>query len=181
MEEGDRKEEIGTFRALFESVKSKFDFVSEADNCLDRKAGTLMGIEFAIAVGYLSFVVSNFDKLQSCWGDFGLYFGGMLSLFGLVLLTASVFLLILVIKPKDYATISVNIFEYKEYWRKSEIDLLKQIVVDAQDAFTENNGILKKKTNLFRLATHLLIFSLFSIILSYIPYTPWVGIFCEVV
>lgn len=164
MKENNEKEDSGKFKILLESVKSKFDFVSEADNCLDKKAGVLMGIEFAIIIGYSSlFTVNNFEKLQ-------IYF----STFGLILLSISIILLIIVIKPKERATISVNIFEHKEYWEKSETDLLRQLIADAQSAFTINNKILKERARLLQHAIYLLAYSCIPIMLSLTYSTFWV-------
>ena len=58
------------------------------------------------------------------------------------------------------------VFDHKEYLEKSEKDLLLQLTSDAQNAFTENNKILKRKVKLYRFAIALLIISSFLLILS---------------
>ena len=138
-EEKNKKEDSDKFKILLESVKSKIDFASDAARSLDGKAGVLMGIESAIAIGYLSFAVSNLEKLQP-----------YLSMLGLLLLILSIFFLMLVVKSREYTTISVDVFEHKEYWEKSEADLLRQLIADTQNAFAENSKILKKKQGCLR-------------------------------
>jgi hypothetical protein len=148
-------EENSKFKILFDSIKSKFDFLSNADNSLDGKAGTLMGFEITLGIGYLSFVVGGLDGVK--------FYEGII---GLVLLGISAVLLLIVNWPKNYITISVNLFDHKEYLEKSEKDLLLQLTSDAQNAFTENNKILKTKAKLYRFAIALLFISSFLLILS---------------
>ena len=50
-------EENNKYKVLFESIKNKFDYLSNADNCLDGKTGTLMGFEITLCIGYLSFII----------------------------------------------------------------------------------------------------------------------------
>ena len=148
-------EENGKFKILFESIKSKFDFLSNADNSLDGKDGTLMGFEITLGIGYLSFVVGGLDGVK--------FYEGII---GLILLGVSAILLLIINWPKNYTTISVNLFDHKEYLEKTEKDLLLQLSSDAQNAFTENNKILKIKVKLYRFAMALLIISSFLLILS---------------
>ena len=90
-------EKNNTLHALFESVKSKFEHLSNADDRLDAKAGTLMGFEVTLIIGYLSFVINNLEGV-SLW----------LGVCGLMLLLASSILLLAVNMPKDYTSICVN-------------------------------------------------------------------------
>ena len=143
------------FKILFESIKNKFDYLSNADNCLDGKAATLMGFEIALGIGYLSFIIGGLEGIKFYEGTGGL-----------ILLVISTILLLIVNWPKNYITISVNLFEHKEYLEKPEKDLLLQLTSDAQNAFTKNNNILKTKVKLYRFAIVLLIASSFLFILS---------------
>ncbi|NQU99584.1 MAG: hypothetical protein HQ538_02500 [Parcubacteria group bacterium] len=143
------------YKILFDSIKNKFDYLSSADNCLDSKAGTLMSFAIALNIGYLSFAISGLKDIK--------FFEGVL---GLVFLGISILLLIIVIWPKDYTTIAVDINEHKEYLDKSETELLLQLISDAQYAFTKNNKILKIKIKLYRIAIILLFISSFLLILS---------------
>ena len=148
-------EENGKFKILFESIKSKFDFLSNADNTLDGKAGTLLGFEITLGIGYLSFVVGGLENIK--------FYEGVI---GLVLLSISSMLLLIINWPKSYTTISVNLVDHKEYLEKSEEDLLLQLTSDAQNAFTENNKILKAKVKLYRFAIALLLISSSLLVLS---------------
>ena len=152
-------EENNKFKILFESVKNKFDFLSNADNCLDGKAGTLMGFEITLGIGYLSLVIGALEGIK--------FYEGV---FGLVLLGISAVFLLIVNWPKNYTTISVDLScgsDFgKEYLGKSENELLLQLTSDAQNAFTRNNKILKTKVKLYRFAMVLLIISSFLLILS---------------
>lgn len=148
-------EENNKFKILFDSTKNKFDYLSNADNCLDGKAGTLMGFEITLGIGYLAFVIGGLAGIK--------FYEGVV---GLALLAISTILLLIVNWPKDYITISVNLFDHKEYLKKFEKDLLLQLISDAQNAFTKNNEILKTKVKLYRFAMVLLIISSFLLTLS---------------
>jgi len=148
-------EENNKFKILFESVKSKFDFSSNADNALDSKAGTLMAFELALGIGYLSFIIGGLEGVKFCEG-----------VAGLLLLSVSTSLLLIVNWPKDYTTISVNLLKHKEYFSMPEKDLLIQLISDAQNAFTKNNTVLKGKVRFYRIAVALLIISSLLFILS---------------
>lgn len=148
-------EENGKFKILFESIKSKFDFLSNADNSLDGKAGTLMGFEITLGIGYLSFIVGGLNGVK-------LYEG----IIGLILLGASAILLLIINRPKNYMSTSVNLLDHLEYLEKTEKDLLLQLISDIQNAFTENNKILKAKVKIYKFGMALLIISTFLLILS---------------
>jgi len=147
--------EINKLNILFESIKNKFDFLSNADNVLDNKAGILLGFEITIGIGYLSFFIADLEATK-------LYEG----IVGLILLTISAVLLLIINWPKNYTTISVNIFEHKEYLKKKENELLLQLVSDAQNAFTQNNKVVKLKAKLFKFAIILLAVSSLLLTLS---------------
>jgi len=147
--------ENAKYKILFDSLKNKFDYLSNADNCLDGKAGTLMGIEIALAIGYISFAFSGLEDIK--------FYEGVT---GLILLFLSTIFLLIVNWPKNYTTISVSIDDHRDYLDKSEKDLLLQLISDAQNAFTLNNKILKTKVKFYRIALFLLVVSSFLLILS---------------
>lgn len=139
---------------LLESIRDKFNFVTNADNTLDGKAGTLLAFEIAITLGFLSF---------------GLHGDGLIaSILGLVGMIISIVILFYVNWPKTYITPSVNIFEKKEYLTKDGDDLLLQLISDAQNAFTKNNRILERKAKSYKIAIILLLISTILLILSII-------------
>ena len=147
--------ENNSLKTLFESVQNKYDFVANADNALDSKVGTLLGFEITLGIGYLSFIIGGLDGIK--------FYEGLI---GLGLLTVSSILLLWVNFPKDYTTISVNLFEHREYLNKAEKDLLLQLISDAQSAFTTNNNILKTKAKIYKIAIILLMISSVFLALS---------------
>ncbi len=147
--------ENSKYKVLFESVKNKFDYLSNADNSLDGKTGTLMGFEITLLIGYFSFVIGGLEGIK--------FYEGVA---GLVLIGISTILPLIVNWPKNYTTISVNLTEHTVYLDKSEKELLLQLTSDAQNAFTKNNRILKRKVKLYKFAVALLIISSFFLILS---------------
>lgn len=156
------KEENNRLKILFESVKNKIDHLSSADNCLDGKAATLIGIEIALMTGYSAFIsvpiiIDNLGGKSLC-----------ASMSGLLLLIVSVIFLLIVTHPKKYPTISVNLEQYSEYLKKPEKDLLLQLISDAQHAFTNNNSILEKKVLLYRWAVYFFIAASFLLVLPFI-------------
>jgi len=147
--------DIDKYKILFESIKNKFDFLSNADNALDSKVGTLIGFEIAIGIGYLSFAFNGLTNVKY-----------IESILGMIILSISLIFLLIVNWPKDYITISVNLLEHQDYLDKPEKELLLQLISDAQEAFTINNKILKLKVKLYRLAIIFLIISVILLILS---------------
>ena len=141
-------DENDKLKVLFESIKNKSDFLLNADNCLDQKSATLMGINVAIIIGYVSLAIKNLDGLFLC-----------LNVLVLLLLVTSACLLLKVGIPREYTTISIDIERYPEYLGKSERDLILQLISDAQNAFKNNKHILKEKTLLYKQGVFLLLFS----------------------
>lgn len=149
--------ERGNLIILFDTVKHKYDYVANADDCLDRKAGALMGFEITWVIGYFSFLFKN---VSEDW----MY----MSIIGLVLLGVSILCLMVINWPKDYTTISVNLLEHREYFGKNGKASILQLISDAQDAFTKNNAILRKKSKFYQWAITLLIISSFCFVLPYV-------------
>ena len=108
-------------------------------------------------IGYVSFVIGQLEGVS-------LWFGVL----GLVLLFLSSIFLLTVNMPKDYISICVNFREHKEYFEKSDSDLLLQLISDAQHAFTENSKIVRRKAARYTWAIWSLIFSLVFLIVSYV-------------
>jgi len=155
-------DENNKLRILFESITSKFDYLSNADNCIDGKAETLMGFEIALGICYLAFIIGGLEGIEFYMG-----------VVGLVSLAISIVLLLFINWPKDYTSMSVNITEHREYLDKSEKDLLLQLISDAQNAFTKNSKILKTKAKFYRFAVTFLIISSFLLMLSKVDSLPF--------
>ncbi len=150
--------EIEKLKILLSSVKDRYDFVTIADNAIEAKAGILLGFEIAIVVGFLSFVLGGLSEIK--------LFEGIV---GTVFLVASISLLLRVTWPRNYASFSVDILKHKEYFKKTEEDLLSQMISDSQDATSRNKQRSETKANLYKWSMCLLIASLLLLILSKIP------------
>ncbi len=148
---------VGNLKTILESLNKKFDYVSNADNALDGKAGTLLGFEIAILLGYLSLI---FKELEGC----NFFIGSL----GLVFLFISLVVLFYVNWPKNYITTFVNISKHKEYLIKKERELLLQLISDSQSAFQKNNNVLKVKVRSYKTAIVCLMLSSILLIISII-------------
>lgn len=140
-----------SLEVLFENVKHNYDTVADADNALDGKAGTLMGIEIAFGIAYLTLF---FDSLTCT--DF----------LGLIVMGFSTALLSIVNWPRTYLPVAVDPRRHPEYLLMAKEDLLKQSIVDAQNALDENAKKLGCKASLYQTALVLLIVSAFLLILK---------------
>ncbi len=145
-------------KILLSSIRDRYNFVIIADNALEAKAGILLGFEIAIIVGFLSFVTVSLSGVK--------LFEGII---GIVCLAISTALLLGVTWPRKYAAFSVNIFEHKDYLKKTEENLLEQMISDSQDATVRNKKISENKANLYKWSMCLLIASLLLLILSKVP------------
>jgi hypothetical protein len=145
-------------KILLSSIKDRYDFVIIADNALEYKAGILLGFEIAIIIGFLSFVMAELSGAK--------FFEGLT---GIIFLAISMALLFAITWPRKYASFSVNILEHKDYLKKTEEDLLEQMISDSQDATSRNKKISENKANLYKWSMRLLIASLFLLVLSKAP------------
>ena len=136
-------------RVFLDATKSNYDTIANADNALDGKAGTLMGIEIAFGIGYFTF----FNASLTCT-----------DILGLILLLISTLLLLIVNWPRVYLPFSVNMFEKLDYLGKTESNMLLQLISDGQNALDKNSRKLACKTSLYEAALGLLIFSSFLFI-----------------
>lgn len=150
--------ETEKLKILLSSVKDRYDFVTIADNAIEAKAGILLGFEIAIVVGFLSFVLGGLSEIK--------LFEGIV---GIVFLVASTVSLLVVTWPRNYAAFSIDILKHKEYFKKTEEDLLSQMISDSQNATNKNKQKSENKADLYKWSMRLLIVSLFLLILSKIP------------
>ncbi|HOI97829.1 MAG TPA: hypothetical protein PLA19_04995 [Candidatus Pacearchaeota archaeon] len=133
---------------LFESVKSKFDTLANADNTLDQKAGTLMGFEIALITGYLTLAFNGLQGVKLIEG-----------ISGIVILIISTILLLIIIWPRDYSSIIVDLSSNESYLSKKEQNLLLQLISDTQNACKNNKKNLDYKAKLFKISITLLLVS----------------------
>ena len=148
--------EIEKAKILLSSIKDRYDFIIIADNALEAKAGTLLGFEIAIIIGFLSLIVASLSGIK--------FFEGIIGIF---LLVISIILLFIITWPRKYASFSVNIMEgHKDYLKKTEEELLEQMISDSQNSTSINKKISERKANLYKWSMLFLIVSLLLLILS---------------
>ncbi len=148
-----------SYKYLYESIKDKFNFLSNADNAFDTKIGVLIATVIAILAIYFTNV--NFQILES-WKM-------KQAVVAIILTFASLLMLLWVQCPKKYRTLIGDEKIIGEYLNKSENDLLLQLISDAQFAFEENKKILDTKVKYYRYSLLLLIISLPLLLLSLLP------------
>jgi uncharacterized membrane protein YbaN (DUF454 family) len=142
-------------KILLDSIRDRYDFITAADNAIEAKAGILLGFEIAIIIGFSSSIVVGLNGIKLAEG-----------ILGIVLLALSIILLLVVTWPRSYNAFSANIFEHKDYFEKTEKDLLNQMISDSQGATIKNKQKSENKAKLYKWSMFLLISSIFLIILS---------------
>lgn len=143
------------YKILLEATSQRFDTLTNADNTLDQKAGTLMGFEITIVIGVLTLLVDQLGgiKLHEAYS-------------AVVFLILSILILLYISWPKKYLNASVNLKKNQDYLNAEEKPLLLQLISDKSKAIDDNSKILKRKTALFKLAIFFLMISFFLLILS---------------
>ncbi|MFZ3057658.1 MAG: hypothetical protein WA092_01285 [Minisyncoccales bacterium] len=142
-------------KILLDSIRDRYDFITTADNAIEAKAGILLGFEIAIIIGFSSSIVVGLNGIKLAEG-----------ILGIVLLALSIVLLLVVTWPRSYNAFSVNIFEHKDYFEKTEKDLLNQMISDSHGATIKNKQKLENKAKVYKWSMFLLIGSIFLITLS---------------
>ena len=137
-------------KILLDGVRQNYDAIADADNSLENKAGTLLGIEIAIGVGYLALK----NGCLTC-----------MELTGMMVMVVSIGLLIFFNWPKKYFPPSIFPAREGEYRSMTEENLLLQSLADTQLAIKENRKKLNHKARLYKAALILLILSAFLLIL----------------
>lgn len=150
---------IENLRSILDQQRNKYNFVTSADNALDGKVGVLLGFEIAIFLGYISLVLPHLHFSSLCLGASGI-----------IVLVISILLLFWANWPKNYTTIAVNPAEHTDYLKMEETELLKQLIMDTQNAYQKNNDLLKIKVILYRLSIFLLFGSVILLSLSVLIY-----------
>jgi hypothetical protein len=145
-------------KILLDSIRDRYNFITTADNAIEAKAGILLGFEIAIVIGFSSSIVAGLNEIKLAEG-----------VVGIILLIFSIALLLVVTWPRSYNAFSVNIFENKDYFKKTEEDLLNQMISDSQGSTIKNKQKSENKAKFYKWSMYLLIASLFLIVLSKLP------------
>jgi hypothetical protein len=146
------------YKILLDSVYQKFNTFISADDAIDQKAGTLMGFEITLLVGYLTLIASKLEGVKLIEG-----------IIGSVILVISTALLIIINWSKSYSAVSVKLKDHAEYYNKDEKQLLMQMIDDGEAAIEKNNIIRKAKSKKYKIAIISLVISSIILILSKFP------------
>lgn len=145
----EQEDAIKSLEILVEATRSKVDYLLNADNGLDAKAGVMIALE----VGIVTFYIQSFNHVCA------------VSLIPIVLFGLSVYFLWEVLKIKTYNTGVVDFYNNpKNYRSMKSQDLLDQLLSDYQEAYDGNlkkledkNKCYKRSLNLFLIGFILLI------------------------
>lgn len=145
-------------RIILDINLGKLNFLADADNSLDQKAGSLLGFVIALIVGYSSLILPRLEdlrKTQEGW-------------LGIASLAVSSVFLIAIVWPREYHTF-VDVLKHKEYLKKNENELLKQLISDSCKDFGTNKDKLKQKSLFYKISIILIVLASFLLFLSAIP------------
>jgi hypothetical protein len=140
-----KKEEdkIKSLEILVSATRSKVDYLLNADNALDTKAGVMVALEVTIAIFYIQ-SINNF----CCF-----------SLIPIMVFVFSIYFLWEVLIIKIYNTGVVDFYNDPKNYRLMEPkDLLEQLLSDYQDAFDKNSKHLEDKNKDYKRAVKLFLF-----------------------
>lgn len=151
---------IDNLKVALETAKEKYRTIVTTDDGIDTKAGTLLGFEIALVIGYFSLIIGTLKDLIKLIEGIG----------GLISLIASIIILIIVHWPKTYFfPVSKDFFEKKLYLQQTEQEVLEGLIADTQQAIEKNRQKPNRKVKLYRIALRLLIIASFLLILSKLP------------
>ncbi len=146
------------YRVLLDLEIQKFDTVSNADNTIDQKSGSLLGFEIAIIVFYLSIFKSNLESIKN-----------FESFIGIIILIISIIIFINITWPCIYSFASIRLKPNSEYFKKDENSLLRQLISNTQLSLQKNKKVLEIKILKYKIALILLILGALLLILSKLP------------
>jgi hypothetical protein len=136
-------------KIILDGVRQNYNTITDADNVIDGKSGTLAGIEIAFMAGYAAFLSDNLICSD---------------ILGLVIMGISTALLIFAMWPRTYLPIAVDPEEHLDYLDMPEEELLKQSISDAQYALSQKRTVAGRKASAYEAALILLLFSVFILI-----------------
>lgn len=145
----EQEDKIKSLEILVNATRSKVDYLLNADNGLDAKAGVMIALE----VGIVTLYIQSFNHFYT------------FSLIPIVLFGFSIYFLWEVLKIKTYNTGVVDFYNNSKNYRsmKSQ-NLLDQLLSDYQEAYDGNlekledkNKYYKRSLNLFLIGFILLV------------------------
>ena len=136
----EQEDQIKSLETLVDATRSKVDYLLNADNGLDSKAGVMIALE----VGIVTFYIQNMNHV--C----------VPSLIPIVLFGLSIYFLWEVLKIKKYNTGVVDFYNApKNYRSMKSKDLLDQLLSDYQEAYDENLKKLESKNKGYKQSLNL--------------------------
>lgn len=151
---------IENLKIALETAREKYRTIVGIDDAIDAKAGTLLGFEIAVGIGYLSLVLGRLtDTTKLTEG-----------LIGLVCLLASTIILLKVSWPRTYFfPVAREFFEQRTYLQQTEQQVLEGLISDTLRAIESNRQTPQRKVKWYRFALALLIIASALLILSNMP------------
>jgi hypothetical protein len=145
----EHEDTIKSLETLLNATRSKVDYLLNADNGFDAKAGVMIALEGAIAIFYIQSI-------------------GYMCTFlfiPIMLLIFSAYFLWKALMVKSYNTGVVDFYNNpKNYRSMSTKYLLNQLLSDYQKAFDDNLGILENKNKNYKYGLILFLVSVLLII-----------------
>lgn len=134
------EDKIKSLEVLVSATRSKVDYLLNADNGLDAKAGVMIALE----VGLVTFYIQSIHHICG------------LSFIPIVIFALSIYLLWEVLNVKTYTTGVVDFYNDPKNYRsmKSEV-LLDQLLSDYQEAYDKNSKNLEDKNKDYKRALKL--------------------------
>jgi hypothetical protein len=137
------EDKIKSLEILVEATRNKVDYLLNADNGLDAKAGVMIALELGIVTFYI-------QSINYTWCSF--------SFIPIVIFGFSIILLWKVLDVKTYNTGVVDFYnDPKDYRSMKSSILLDQLLSDYQEAYDKNSKNLENKNKNYKRALKLFI------------------------
>ena len=135
------EDKIKSLEILVNATRDKVDYLLNADNGLDAKAGVMIALELGISTFYIQSINH-------------IYYG--ISFTPIVILGFSIYLLWKVLNIKTYNTGVVDFYnDPKDYLLMKSDVLLEQLLSDYQEAYDKNSRNLESKNKDYKRALKL--------------------------
>ncbi len=146
----EQEDRIKSLEVLVNATRSKVDYLLNADNGLDSKAGVMIALE----VGIVTFYIQSINHIYG------------FSLIPIVVFGFSIYLLWEVLNVKTYNTGVVDFYNDPKNYRSMENNiLLNQLLSDYQEAYDKNSKNLNKKNKNYKRALTLFLIGFLLLII----------------